>query len=147
MQATQTFANGCNCSQAVLGAFAPALGLAPEQAMKLACGFGGGIAHGETCGAVTGAVMVLGLRHGNTSAADPAPKQHTYQLVREFGKRFRERHATLCCRELLGCNPATPEGHAQAAAQGLFTNRCPKFVASAVEILEGMASESSTAGT
>lgn len=138
MQARNAFAHGCNCSQAVLGAFAPALGLTPDQAMKLACGFGGGMRLGETCGAVTGAIMVVGLRHGNASPADKDAKAHTYQTVSQLAAEFRKRHGTVCCRELLGCDVSQERGMAEAQALGLFTSKCPQYVASAVEILEEM---------
>ena len=50
-----------NCCQSVLVPFADQLGLTEEQAYALGANFGGGMRHGSTCGAITGALMVLGL--------------------------------------------------------------------------------------
>ena len=92
------FAEGYNCSQAVLSAYAPDLGLADETALKIAAGFGGGMGRmAETCGAVTGALMVLGLKYGATSPEREA-KERVYERVREFAKRFKARNGSLVCR-------------------------------------------------
>ena len=104
----------------------------------MASGFGGGLARsGETCGAVTGAIMALGLRHcGIPAEADPLAKQRAYPPVQEFLARFRVRHGSIVCRELLGCDLGTAEGLQRAREQGLFKSRCPDFVRTAGEILE-----------
>ena len=70
-QAVSCFQGGFNCSQAVLSTYAQDFGLDREAALKLAAGFGGGMGRmAGTCGAVTGAFMVLGLKHGPTEAGD-----------------------------------------------------------------------------
>lgn len=129
-------ASGHNCSQAVLAAFGPDLGLDRDACLSVARGFGGGIGRlGETCGAVTGAVMVLGLRE--SGARDPEEaKERTYRRVRVFFERFRSQHGSTVCRALIGCDLSTPAGLDHARAAGLFTTRCPAFVRSAVEFLE-----------
>ena len=87
-----------NCSQSVLSAFAAQYGLDKETALKLASPFGGGVARrGEICGAVTGALLVLGLARG---ADKPAGKDEIYRLSQEFMRLFEEKHGTLLCREL-----------------------------------------------
>lgn len=136
--ACEAFRRGCNCAQAVLSVFAPSLGLPAEQAMRLACGFGGGMRMGETCGAVTGAIMVLGLRHGNCAPQDQQSKQNTYKRVPELIRQFRHRHGTICCKELLGYDLSDPRALAQAKAMGLLSTVCPEFVTSAIEIVESM---------
>ena len=104
--------------------------------MRLAAPFGGGMARmGETCGAVTGAFMVIGLQLGNTTAEDQESKERTYQLVREFVRRFAARHGSIKCRELLGCDLSTPEGWQRAREQGLFTTRCREFVRDSAQIV------------
>ena len=61
-KAVELFLKGYNCSQAVFGAFADALGVSEETAFKLAAPFGGGVGRlREVCGAVSGMLMVLGL--------------------------------------------------------------------------------------
>jgi hypothetical protein len=59
-------------------------------------------------------------------------------MVQAFAEEFKARHETLECRELLGCDISTPEGFDEARQTGLFNDRCPCFVADAVEILEEM---------
>jgi C_GCAxxG_C_C family probable redox protein len=137
--AVTRFHQGFNCSQSVLVAFAPQLGLDESQALKLASPFGGGVARrAQTCGAVTGALMALGLARG---ADTPAGKEAAYLLGQEFLQRFESRHATILCRELLGCDISTPEGRQQALEQGAFTTLCPQFVRDAAEIAGVMLAE------
>jgi C_GCAxxG_C_C family probable redox protein len=134
--AERAFRAGCSCSQAVLQAFSPELGLPRDMALKVAAGFGGGLGRlGQTCGAVTGAIMVLGLRHSGPNPADRSAREHIYAQVRKFVAQFNARHGSTLCRELLGCDISTPEGWQQAHAQGLITTRCPEFIRGAVEIL------------
>jgi C_GCAxxG_C_C family probable redox protein len=136
--AVSRFADGFNCSQAVLSTYADDLGLDEETALRIAAGFGGGMGRmGETCGAVTGAMMVLGLKFGNTSPSREA-KDQMYARIREFAERFKTRNGSLACRDLLGCDISTAEGHKAAAERGLFTTVCPKLVRDAAEILEEM---------
>jgi C_GCAxxG_C_C family probable redox protein len=95
---------------------------------------------GEVCGAVTGAFMVIGLKHGKSRLEDDnnETREKAYALVHEFADRFRACNGSILCRELLGCDISTPEGRAQAREKGLFNDLCPKLVGDAVEILEQM---------
>ncbi len=134
--AVARFAQGFSCSQAVLSAYAAELGVDESTALKIAAGFGGGMGGlGHTCGAVTGALMALGLRHG-TDSSDGKAKQAVYAKVQQFAYRFQERCDTLTCRELLGVDISTPDGRDAARKAGLFQHRCPEFVRAAGEILE-----------
>jgi C_GCAxxG_C_C family probable redox protein len=131
------FKEGFACSQSVLSAFAPELGLDREMAHKVATSFGGGMGRmGKTCGAVTGAFMVIGLKYGRTRAEDEETKEKAYELVKEFVKRFQERNGSIECRELLGHDMSTPEGYKIIYEKGLTKELCPNFVQDAVEILE-----------
>ncbi len=133
------FKEGFSCSQAVLAAFAADSGLGRELALKISQPFGGGIARlADWCGAVTGALMVIGLRHGRTRAEDVAARDTTYALVQEFVRRFKARRDALRCRDLLGCDIGTPAGAQEAADRGLHDNFCPGLIADAVEILEDL---------
>jgi C_GCAxxG_C_C family probable redox protein len=138
-QAVSCFTSGLNCSQSVLSTYAEDFGLHREVALKLAAGFGGGMGRmAGTCGAVTGAFMVLGLKHGPVSADDQQGKETVYQRLREFAKRFEARNGTTVCRDLIQCDIATPEGLALARQERRFATVCPKFVQDAAEILEEM---------
>ena len=140
-QAVERFGKGFNCSQAVLSSYSEQFGLDCEKAFKVATGFGGGMRMGDTCGAVTGAFMVLGLKYGNTTAEDKKAKAKTYKKVEEYTKRFKARNDSVMCRELLGCDLTTPEGMKEAQDKGLFSSICPRMVREAVEILEEMMNE------
>jgi C_GCAxxG_C_C family probable redox protein len=130
------FAQGFTCSQAVLAAFAPRYGLAEELALKVSCAYGGGIARtGETCGAVSGALMVIGLAHGKAERDDDGAKERTYALTRELWRRFRARHGSLVCKDLIGFDLGTADGAKAAAESGVFRERCPVLVRCAAEVL------------
>jgi C_GCAxxG_C_C family probable redox protein len=132
------FSEGFSCSQSVLAAFAPDLGLDADAALRVSAAFGGGMGRlGHTCGAVTGALMALGLKDGAT-VPDPAAKERTYALTREFIARFEARHGATACADLLGVNIGTPEGQVAEREANLFKMTCPGLVASAVAILQEM---------
>jgi len=138
-QAEASFKEGFSCSQAVLAAFSDEFRIPRETALRIAQGFGGGMARmAETCGALTGAFMVIGLKHGKTRAKDDAAKEKTYALCLELARRFRARHGSLRCRDLLHCDIGTPEGAKIARDEKLHDELCPQLVVSAVEILEDL---------
>jgi C_GCAxxG_C_C family probable redox protein len=136
-QAVVCFNNSFNCSQAVFSTYCESLGLDPTIALKIACAFGAGMGYtGETCGAVTGALMLIGLKYGKTRPEDNQAKEKTYALAQEFVKRFRAIHGSVKCKELLPYDISIPEELNKARAEGLFTTVCPKLVQSAAEIIE-----------
>jgi C_GCAxxG_C_C family probable redox protein len=137
-KAEATFREGFSCSQAVLGAYCERFGLDREQAYRISDGFGGGMHLDQTCGAVTGAIMVIGLKHGRTRADDTDAKMKTARMAAEFGEKFRARHGSIACTELLGCNISTLEGFEKAKRKDLFKQVCPQCVISAAEILDEM---------
>jgi C_GCAxxG_C_C family probable redox protein len=131
----QSFQDGFNCSQIVLSTHAARFGLAEDVALRIASPFGGGVARtGHLCGAVTGALMALGLKFGTTRTGDKEGKERLYILAGEFMARFRERHGSLFCRELLGCDLGTPEGRQEAHDKRLVEELCTRLVADATEI-------------
>lgn len=137
--ASACFQNGFNCSQSVFSAFSSEYGLETEQAYRVAAAFGGGMGRrGATCGAVTGALMVLGLKYGSVSGADKEARDITYQKVNDFAGMFTARNGSTLCNDLLGVDISTPEGREYASQQGRFKSLCPKYVTDAVEILDAM---------
>lgn len=135
-RAVSSFKEGFNCSQSVLSAYSKLFGLNHEVALKIAQAFGGGMARmGKTCGAVTGAFMVIGLKHGKVQAEDEEAKEKTYDIVREFVKRFKSLHDSIMCKDLLGYDLNIPEEWEEAEEKQIFETRCPEFVKDAVEIL------------
>ncbi len=136
--AVQCFCRGAACSQAILAHYGPSVGLPAEQGMKLASGFAGGMRLAQTCGAVTGAFMVLGLKHAGPDCDQRDGREGVYAAIREFAARFQQRNNTVVCKDLLGCDISTPEGIQRATQEGLFRTICPKLVQDAAEILEEM---------
>jgi C_GCAxxG_C_C family probable redox protein len=135
--AVSLFQKGFSCSQALLAAYGDYFGLDREVALRIAAGFGGGMGRmAKTCGAVTGAFMLIGLKHGGIAAEDRQAKAKTHEVVREFARRFLESHGFLSCRELLGCDISTPEGSKTVKEKRLNATICPNLVKSAAQILE-----------
>jgi C_GCAxxG_C_C family probable redox protein len=137
-QAVETFQNGYNCAQSVLSTFAEELGMNKNACLKLASPFGSGISYmQETCGAVTGALMAIGLKYGKGENGTNEEKERTYDISCHFLAEFKKRHNSVCCRELLGgLNMSTPEGMAKIRELDLFRVRCTTYVQDAVEIAE-----------
>jgi C_GCAxxG_C_C family probable redox protein len=136
------FGKGFTCSASVFSAFSRDLGLDPDTAKKIACGFGGGISRtGNICGAVSGAVMVIGLKYGKTIQGDDAATTRTRALVREFISEFTARNGSVNCTKLLGLNLDDPEEYEWARTSGLFTTRCSDLVKDAVVVLEKVLAE------
>ncbi len=131
-----SFQEGLNCAQAVLSTYGPQFGLEHKNAVKVGGAFGAGMGMGETCGAVTGALMVIGLKHTNEKGPGLFAKEQTQAIALEFMERFKERNGTTACKELLGCDVSTLEGFKMAKQEGHFQKRCPKFVQDAAKILE-----------
>jgi C_GCAxxG_C_C family probable redox protein len=142
-EVAKTHMEGFSCAQAILSIYGPLLGLDSEAALKVAGGFGSGMGRmAGTCGAVTGAIMVIGLVHSMTKKGDLQQKEISYEAVRAFAGKFRERNRTLECRELMGADVSTPEGLATAKERNIFRTVCPKYVRDAAEILEEMLGDS-----
>jgi C_GCAxxG_C_C family probable redox protein len=136
-QAVKCFNDGFNCSQALLSTYGPKFELDTDLALKIASPFGAGMGRmSETCGAVTGALMVLGLRSGRTKIEDKDAQEKVYKLVTEFVERFKQRNGTMLCKELLGYDLSKPEQLKMAREKGVFRTQCPKFVKDSAEILE-----------
>ncbi|MBN1883113.1 MAG: C_GCAxxG_C_C family protein [Deltaproteobacteria bacterium] len=135
--AQNMFLEGFNCAQSVFSTYGEGRGIDTNLARKIAEPFGGGMARlGEVCGAVTGALMVIGLKHGVTDAADGAARDRCYELVNRFAARFREKHGSIICRELVACDISDNDERLKAAERGVFGDLCPRLVEDAGLILE-----------
>jgi C_GCAxxG_C_C family probable redox protein len=142
-EVVKTHADGFSCAQALLAVYGPELGVDRETALKVAGGFGGGMGRmAGTCGAVTGAFMVIGLIHSMTKKGDLQQKELSYETIRQFAEKFRGRNGTLVCRELMGVDVSTPEGFAESKEKKIARTICPKYIRDAAEILEEMLADS-----
>ena len=134
--AVACFNEGFNCAQAVLSTYCEQFGLDRETALRVACGLGGGMGRlQETCGAVSGAYLVIGLKYGQCAKDDAAAKEKTYALVQEFARRFEAKNKSTNCRALLGVDLI---GGDRQTASACVKQICPKMVQDAAEILESL---------
>ena len=140
-RAIEYFAAKMHCSQSVLAAFSEECGISEEQAFRLGSCFGSGMRKGEVCGACIGALMVLGLLYGETDIGNKEEREFSNRITDLMMKRFKETNGSYICNDLLGYDVSTPEGAQKARDKGLFTEFCPKMVASAVDILEEIMEE------
>ncbi len=133
-EAVACFNGGFNCSQAVLSVYCEELGLDKKTALQVACGLGAGMGRLQgTCGAVSGAYLLIGLKYGKFSKEDEPAKEKTYAMVREFTKLFEEKIKTKNFRELLGGDLIS--GDKQTVSERV-KSICPKMVRDAAEIVE-----------
>ena len=138
-EAYRCFMSRFTCSAAVFSAYSADLGLDPDTARKIACGFGAGISQtGNICGAVSGAIMVIGLKFGKAEAGDEAATAKTRALTRQFIRSFEEKHGSINCTTLLGYDLIDPEAYEAAKKSGIFTGKCPVLVRDAAAILENL---------
>ena len=140
--AVEIFGKGFNCSQAVLNSHCEELGLPVETARKIACAFGGGMSlSGGTCGAVTGALMLIGLKYGKYLETDNEAKDKTYKLRNRFIELFKKELGSVDCSKLLKHDLSKPDEYQKAREAGLFKTLCPQFVKKAVELTEKILAE------
>jgi len=133
-EAKQLFEAHYNCAQSVVAPFADQFGLERETAFRIATPFGGGMGHsGQVCGAVSGALMAIGLARGIT-AYDQTQKYACYALAQTFLERFAALHGSLTCPGLLGLDIGDADELQQVRELNLFHTRCPQFVGDAARI-------------
>ncbi len=134
--ALYNFKKGFNCTQSILSAFTKDFNIDNELFFKLATSFGGGIARmGLTCGALTGAYMVLGMKYGTANNHDKLSKSKTQTKIMDFTKEFKDIHKETDCNKLLDCDISTAEGFKIARAK---RDCCNTFIEDVVKIVEGI---------
>ena len=133
-QAVTLFTGGMACSQAILATYGPLFGFDRDEAIRIARGFGGGMGRlSETCGAVTGAFMAISLKFDGT---DKQTKEDNYALMQEFARRFKAKHHSLNCTQLLDCDLGKPEDQAKFRELGRMQSHCICYVREAAQHLE-----------
>jgi C_GCAxxG_C_C family probable redox protein len=135
--AVECFMNRFNCSQAVFSSHCEKYGINKEYAYKIGSAFGGGMGHlGEICGAVAGAMMLIGLKYGKYKKDDMDSNNITYKNVKEFTEAFKAKHGSIKCTDLIGFNLSNDDELSKANGSGVFRKICPELVRDAVEIVE-----------
>jgi C_GCAxxG_C_C family probable redox protein len=126
--ASELFCSGLYCSQAVLMTFCEDYGMDKETSLRISCGLNSGARCSDICGAASGAILVIGLKHGDSN-------ELCNKETEEFLKRFKEKCGGIACRDILGCDISTPEGKAKATEENLFGTVCRDAVADTAQIL------------
>ena len=130
-QAVALFTGGMACSQAILATYGPLFGFDRDEAIRIARGFGGGMGRlSETCGAVTGAFMAISLKFDGT---DKQTKEDNYAMMQEFARRFKSKHHSLNCTQLLDCDLGKPEDQAKFRELGRMQSHCICYVREAAQ--------------
>lgn len=137
-QAVSTFEEGYTCAQAVFATYADLFGMDRETALKLASPMGGGIGRmREVCGVVSAMALLAGLKDGNTDPANEEGKEKIYLLTRQMAEKFKEKHGTIICRELLGIQGMEKSARPSERTKTYYSERpCSRLVATASRIVE-----------
>ena len=136
-KAIECFKKGYNCSQSVLCSLSKFTGLNEDTSLKIATAFGAGIGRNQNvCGAVTGAIMAIGMKHGMGLNDGAEVKERAYELTNKFLDEFKKKHESINCLELIGADMHTPEGKEKIEREKSFETRCARFVIDAAEIAE-----------
>lgn len=133
--------SGLDCAQTVITCFANDLELDESVSQRLTSAFGGGMYCGDTCGAVIGSLMVLGMKYGFQKPVILSDKNEIRNKALEFRRRFIERRGSCICRDLLGADLGTPEGNSIIQQKNLLAELCPLIIYDAIDILEEMFDE------
>ena len=134
-KAAAYFLQGYNCAQSVLLTMFEHWKRKSNLIPRIATGFGGGIGRcGSVCGALTGGVMALGIKHGTN---EPTQKKRlkVYELAHKLYNCFHKQHGTVLCRELIGYDLSNPEELEEAWKVRIFEKRCVRFVKTTIEII------------
>ena len=131
-QIAEDFGKGYDCAMQVLAELAPEVGLSEEQGLKLAACLGVGAMQGQLCGAVTGALMAIGYKYGNTVRGDMATKGLCLAKRAEFYERFEKEFGSLTCPGLLNLDLRKPEDMAKAREKNVLSTFCPKVCTFAI---------------
>lgn len=139
-EAVKTFESGYNCAQSVFATYADLFGMDKETALKMSSAMGGGIGRmREVCGVVSAMALLAGLKEGNTDPGDEQAKEAIYLLTRQMADKFKEKHQTIICRELLGIEGMEKSAKPSERTDSYYAARpCSKLVATAAGIVEEM---------
>jgi len=140
-KALKFYSQGFNCAQSVIVSFADIMELDEEKAIRIASGFGGGMGRMQkTCGAVTGAFMVIGFLRGKVINGTEVSNEEANALIQEFSIKFAEKHKSTDCKALICFDLNSEKGRDEAKKADVFNKKCTKFVVTAVELLDDILS-------
>ncbi len=137
--ALQGFYSGKNCAQSIILAYANEFGMDTRQAINISGAFGGGMGSlQQTCGAVTGSYMLIGLYNSAKNGYEAEVKANNKLMVQEFQKRFIRLNGSDQCVNLVKVNLRTEEGANEFDRLELKDKVCSRCISSAIEILDSL---------
>ncbi len=135
--ARDNFTKGYNCAQSVFLTYAHKYGIDKETALKLTSSFGGGMGRlREVCGAVSAMFMIAGLEKGYTESDNDEVKAQHYTLIQNLASKFKEKHGTIICRELLGLDGEDNPIPSKRTSQYYSERPCEEFIADVCKIID-----------
>ena len=134
--AIHSFKEGQNCAQSVLTIYADLLGFNKNQALSLSSGFGAGMGRlQETCGAVTGAFMVIGLYNSKKHKDNASLKEASMNMIRKFEQDFKLANGTTSCKALINCDLNTEAGQTYYKENNLAETICEKCISNSITLI------------
>lgn len=116
---------GFNCAQSVACTYADLVGCDEQTIFKMTEGLGLGMGGMQgTCGALSGACVLAGMKNSGGDLQNPTTKAQTYQLSREIVRRFQEKAGATICKDLKGIET------------GVMLHSCPDCILDAAAIVE-----------
>ncbi len=116
---------GYNCAQAVACTYCDLVGADEGEVFKVVEALGGGMGGMEgTCGAVSGACVLAGLKNSTCNLEKPNSKGSSYKFSRQIVEAFLEKNGTIVCKELKGVKTKKA------------VRSCPDCIRDAAEIVE-----------
>lgn len=136
-QAVWKFSRGVNCAQSVLLTYCNELHLDMDSILRLGSGLDDRLCESDkVCGAVTGAIMVLGLKYSKDKSESNTSQEKVCEMIDTFKKKFENANCSMLCKDLIGCNLNQKGMRDYAKQKGVFTQICPKVIKDAINILE-----------
>jgi len=127
-----------NCAQKVFGAFCEQYDVSTNQALRATSSLGGGLRAGESCGALVGALLVVGLKYGTADINEIEQRSLCDEKSRELSAKFKAMNKYITCRDILGMDTSVGDNRTKAKEMGLFDDVCPKIIKNIIELLEEM---------
>lgn len=127
--ALKKFNNGYNCCQSILTAYKNYLDISEKQAIKISSGFGGGMQKGEVCGAVTGAIMIIGLHYNNKTDL-------VKNKVKQFLDTYEKQQGSVLCKDILAYDISNENDYKIIKQKNLFKTKCPQAIKNSILVLE-----------
>lgn len=126
---------GYNCAQSVVSAFTEQLKLDDRTAKRISSCFGGGMRMGATCGALSGALMMLGYAKGFNEYSSEN-KSATEILCVAFVEKWKSVIGSTNCKDILGLDVSNPTERQRGKDEGIFDQHCPGCIETAVKLLD-----------